>query len=77
MAVLKMALTDKSKMLGFALHARGVTKKTTLSIIMLLDLDDEIEDMMWFMGENPSASEKMLLAVAMQLDKESREKGLK
>ena len=72
-----MALTDKSKMLGFALHARGVTKKTTLSIIMLLDLDDEIEDMMWFMGENPSASEKMLLAVAMQLDKESREKGLK
>lgn len=76
-AVFFMALSEKAKMLGFALHTRKVTKQTTLKIIMLLDLDDELEDMMWFMGQNPSASEKMLLAVAMQLDKESREKGLK
>lgn len=72
-----MALTDKEKMLGFALHARGVKKETALTIIMLLSLDDEIDDMVWFMNENPKASEYQLLAVAYQLDKESREKGLK
>ena len=72
-----MALTDKEKMLGFALHARGVKRETMVSILLLLKLEDEIDDMVWFMGENPGASEDQLLAVACQLNKESREKGLK
>ncbi len=72
-----MALTDKEKMLGFALHARGLSKEYTLAILMLLNLEDEIDDMVWFMGENPKATQEQLLAVALQLDKESREKGLK
>ena len=33
--------------------------------------------MAWFHGENPKADEALILRVALQLDKESREKGLK
>ena len=72
-----MNLTDKEKMLGFALHARGVKKEATLTILMLLSLEDEVDDMVWFINENPGATEAQLFAVAYQLDKESREKGLK
>ena len=72
-----MALTDKEKMLGFALHARGVRKDVAVEILMLLTLEDELDDMAWFLNENPKAGDAMLLKVALQLDKESREKGLK
>ncbi len=72
-----MALTEKEKMLGFALHARGVRRDVVVEILMLLTLEDELDDMVWFLGENPKADDAMLLKVALQLDKESREKGLK
>ena len=72
-----MELSNKAKMLGFALHARGVSKENVFAILMTLGLDDEFEDMMWFMNENPQAPQEQLVAVALQLDKESREKGLK
>lgn len=72
-----MALTEKEKMLGFALHARGVRRDVVVEILMLLTLEDELDDMAWFLGENPKTDDAMLLKVALQLDKESREKGLK
>ena len=72
-----MALTDKEKKLGFALRDHGVSKDAMIEILMHLTLDDELDDMAWFLGENPNADEDMLLRVAYQLDKESREKGLK
>ncbi len=72
-----MKLTDKEKMLGFALRAHNVRKETMLQILMLLSLDDELDDMAWFLKENAKADDEMLLRVALQLDKESREKGLK
>ena len=72
-----MALTEKEKMLGFALYARGVRRDVVVEILMLLTLEDELDDMAWFLGENPKADDAMLLKVALQLDKESREKGLK
>lgn len=72
-----MALTDKEKKLGVALRDRGVSKDAMIEILMHLTLDDELDDMEWFLGENPNADEDILLRVAYQLDKESREKGLK
>lgn len=72
-----MELSPKKKMLGFALKGRGVGRDATLNILLLLDLDDELDDMSWFMGQHPEATEEQLVAVALQLDKESREKGLK
>lgn len=72
-----MELSNKAKMLGFALHARGVSKENVFMILMTLGLDDEFDDMMWFMNENPNAPQEQLVAVSLQLDKESREKGLK
>ncbi len=72
-----MELSNKAKMLGFALHSRGVSKQNVFAILMALELDDEFDDMMWFMNENPKAPQEQLVAVALQLDKESREKGLK
>ncbi len=72
-----MELSNKAKMLGFALHSRGVSKENVFMILMTLGLDDEFDDMMWFMNENPNAPQEQLVAVALQLDKESREKGLK
>ncbi|MGN0814159.1 MAG: hypothetical protein ACI4MH_02885 [Candidatus Coproplasma sp.] len=72
-----MELNDKQKMLGFALKQRGVGREAMLNILYLLDTDDELEDMSWFMGQNPNATEEQLVAVAFQLDKESREKRLK
>ncbi|MGN0817843.1 MAG: hypothetical protein ACI4L9_02635 [Candidatus Coproplasma sp.] len=72
-----MELNDKQKLLGFALKNRGVGKESMINILYLLDTDDELEDMSWFMRENPNASEEQLVAVAYQLDKESRQKGLK
>lgn len=77
MAVFFMALTDKEKMLGFALRAHGVRKEALIEIMMLLTLEDEQDDMAWFLGENPKVDEALILRVALQLDKESREKGLK
>ena len=75
-----MALTDKEKKLGLALRDHGASKDAMIEILMHLTLDDELDDMAWFLGENPEAGEAgedMLLRVAYQLDKESREKGLK
>ena len=72
-----MALTDKEKKLGVALRDHGASKNAMIEILMHLTLDDELDDMAWFLGENTKADEDMLLKVAYQLDKESREKGLK
>lgn len=72
-----MALTDKEKKLGVALRDHGASKNAMIEILMHLTLDDELDDMAWVLGENPNADKDMLLRVAYQLDKESREKGLK
>jgi len=70
----KSALTQKEKMLGMALYARGVDKPTMLSIMMVLQSEDEQDDMAWYMGQNPQATQNQLLAVAYQIAKEAKEK---
>ncbi len=66
-----MELTQKQKMLGAALYARGCTKQTTFTIMMVLENDDQIDDMTWYMGEHPQANDEELIAVAYQLVKDA------
>jgi hypothetical protein len=68
-----MELSEKQKMLGAALFARHISKEATVYIMMLLDEEEDIDDLTWYMGQNPSATEKQLMAVASQLVKERRE----
>ena len=66
-------LSLKQKMLGAALFARHVSKDAMLSIIMVLENDEQVDDMTWFMGQNPDADENQLVAVAYQIVKDARE----
>jgi hypothetical protein len=67
-----MALTEREKMLGVALYMHKVKKETTIEIMMLLDTDDDIDDMTWYMGQHPNATDEELLAVANQLVKDRK-----
>lgn len=66
-----MELTQKQKMLGAALYARRCAKQTTLTIMMVLENDDMIDDLTWYMSEHPKASDDELIAVAYQLVKDA------
>lgn len=68
-----MELREKQKMLGVALYMHHAKKQTTMEIMMLLETDDEIDDMTWYMGQHPKASDEELIAVARQLAKEAAE----
>ena len=66
-------ITQKQTMLAFALKARGVNRDNCYTILMALDDDEQVDDLVWYMGENPNASEEELVAVAYQLVKEAQE----
>ena len=64
-------LSQKHKMLAAALFARQVSKEAMLSILMVLENDDQVDDMTWYMGQNPAADENQLIAVAYQIAKDA------
>ena len=64
-------LTQKQKLLSFALYAKKVSKQTMTTVIMVLENDEQIDDMTWYMGQNPDATEEQLIAVAYQIVKEA------
>ncbi len=66
-------LSQKQRYLGAALYARGVKKETAVSILMVLEGDNQLDDMSWYMTQNPNATDEQLLAVAYQLAKEAKE----
>lgn len=67
----KYQLSQKQKMLGAALFARNVSREAMISIMMVLENDDQVDDMTWFMGQNPEADENQLVAVAYQIVKDA------
>ena len=66
-------LSQKQKALGFALYAKRVSKQTMATIMMVLENDEQIDDMTWYIGQNPNATEEQLIAVAYQIVKEAHE----
>ncbi len=69
-----MELTQKQKMLAVALFTRRIRRENTAAILMVLKTDDEIDDLIWYMGQHPQAMDEELVAVAYQLAKEARGK---
>lgn len=67
-------LSQKQKMLGAALYAHRVKRENIVTIMMVLDTEDQVDDMTWFIGQNPHATDEQLVAVAYQLKKESESK---
>ncbi len=68
-----MELTERQKMLGFALKAHGVSRENIIGIMMVLNTDEEIDDLTWYMGQHPNAPDEELLAVAYQLVEDSKD----
>ena len=68
-------LSQKQKALGFALFAKKISKQGMASIMMVLENDEQIDDMTWYIGQNPNATEEELIAVAYQIVKEAHENG--
>ncbi|MDE6691538.1 MAG: hypothetical protein K2K04_06155 [Clostridia bacterium] len=69
----KYELSQKQKALGFALYAKNVSKQTMATVMMVLENDEQIDDMTWYIGQNPDATEEELIAVAYQIVKEANE----
>lgn len=67
-------LSEKQRILGMSLYARRAKKESIATIMMVLEDDEQIDDMTWFIGQNPQASEEQLIAVAYQIVKEAHEK---
>lgn len=67
-------LSQKQKALGFALYAKQVSKQTMATVMMVLEDDEQIDDMTWYIGQNPDATEEQLIAVAYQIVKEAHGK---
>lgn len=66
-------LSEKQRILGMALYARNAKKQTIATIMMALEDDGQIDDMTWYIGRNPQATEEELIAVAYQIVKEAHE----
>ncbi len=66
-------LSQKQKALGFALYAKKVSKQTMATVMMVLENDEQVDDMTWYIGQNPNATEEELIAVAYQIVKEAHE----
>lgn len=71
----KYELSQKQKALGFALYAKRVSRQTMATVMMVLEDDAQIDDMTWYIGQNPQATEEELIAVAYQIVKEAHEDG--
>ncbi|MGN0824429.1 MAG: hypothetical protein ACI4MB_05105 [Candidatus Coproplasma sp.] len=69
----KYQLSQKQKMLGAALFARRVSRDAMVSIMMVLENDEQIDDMTWYMGQNPNVDENQLVAVAYQIVKDANQ----
>lgn len=69
----KYELSEKQKMLGMALFARNSDRQVIASILLVLENDGQIDDMTWYIGQNPNATDEELLAVAYQIVKEAHE----
>lgn len=69
----KYELSQKQKALGFALYARSASKQTIATIMVVLENDEQVDDMTWYIGQNPQATEEELIAVAYQIVKEAHE----
>lgn len=69
----KYELSQKHKMLGAALFARHVSREAMVSIMMVLENDEQVDDMTWYMGQNPNADENQLVAVAYQIVKDANQ----
>ena len=69
----KYELSQKQKALGFALYAKKVSKQAMATIMMVLENDEQVDDMTWYIGQNPGATEEELIAVAYQIVKEAHE----
>lgn len=69
----KYELSQKQKALGFALYAKRVSKQTMATVMMVLEDDEQVDDMTWYIGQNPNATEEELIAVAYQIVKEAHE----
>ena len=66
-----MELSQKQKMLGAALYARHCKKETVITILLVLQNDDQVDDLVWYMGEHPQAGDEELISVAYQLVKDA------
>ena len=66
-------LSEKQKILGMSLHARSAGRQTITTIMMVLENDEQIDDMTWYIGQNPQATEEELIAVAYQIVKEAHD----
>ena len=66
-------ISQKQKALGFALYAKNVSKQTMATVMMVLENDEQVDDMTWYIGQNPNATEEELIAVAYQIVKEAHE----
>lgn len=69
----KYTISQKQKMLGAALYARRVSRENAVAILMALEDDDQVDDMTWYMGQNPQDTQEQLVAVAYQIAKDARE----
>lgn len=68
-----MELSEKMKMLGTSLYLKKFSKQAMASIMLTLENDEQVDDMVWYMGQHPQAGEEELLAVAFQLVKDARD----
>ncbi len=66
-------LSQKQKALGFALYAKKASRQTMATVMMVLENDEQIDDMTWYIGQNPNATDEELIAVAYQIVKEAHE----
>ncbi len=66
-------LSEKQRILGMALKAHHVKRESIVTIMMALENDEQIDDMTWYIGKNPKATDEELIAVAYQIVKEANE----
>ncbi|MCI8369135.1 MAG: hypothetical protein HFJ81_05845 [Clostridia bacterium] len=66
-------LSEKQHILGMALYAHHVKRESIVTIMMALENDEQIDDMTWYIGKNPKATDEELIAVAYQIVKEANE----
>jgi len=67
----KYQLSKKEKMLAAALYARQLKPENVVAVLMALQSDDDVDDMVWYLGQHPNAMDEELVAVAYQIAKDS------
>lgn len=66
-------ISQKQKVLAAALYARGVKRENTVAVLMALEDDEQVDDMIWYMGQHVSAKDEELVSVAYQIAKDAKE----